>query len=221
MTINLFRRCLIEAAGTAFLAHAIARASHASFNGFQQALLVGLTLALLIHACGRTSGAHFNPAVTLLLNVERWGWKGLARRPWWIETLSYGLAQCLGAVLALRLDPVAGLTQGFNVANTMPELAYTFVLLSLVHVWSREGKICPFAQPLAGVVLGAGVAVLVMLGGLAGAGIYNPALALALIGQGIRGVPLLLIAQFVALGSALLLFICKDSDIQGPPASQP
>jgi aquaporin Z len=65
MTTHLFRRCLIEAAGTAFLAHAIARASHASFNGFQQALLVGLTLALLIHACGRTSGAHFNPAVTL------------------------------------------------------------------------------------------------------------------------------------------------------------
>lgn len=221
MTTHLFRRCLIEAGGTAFLAHTIARASHSSFNGFQQALLVGLTLAMLIHACGRTSGAHFNPAVTLLLNLERWGWKGLARRPGWIETLSYGLAQCLGALLALWLDPVAGLTQGFGVANTMPELLYTFVLLSLVHVWSREGRICPFAQPLAGVVLGAGVAALVMLGGLVGAGIYNPAIAVALIAQGIGGVPLMLIAQAGALGIALLIFVGKASAIQGPSSSQP
>jgi len=221
MNTRLFRCCLIEAAGTAFLAHAIARASHSSCNGFQQSLLVGLTLAMLIHLCGRTSGAHFNPAVTLLLNLERWGWKGLARRPGLIETLSYVFSQCLGALLVMRLDPVGGLSQGFGLANTIPELLYTFVLLSLVHVWSLEGRICPFAQPLAGVVLGAGVAALVMLGGLVGAGIYNPAIAVALIAQGISGVPLMLISQAAALGFALLIFVGKASDIQGPSASQP
>jgi len=121
----------------------------------------------------------------------------------------------------MRLDPGGGLSRGFGLANTMPELLYTFELLSLVHVWSLEGRICPFAQPLAGVVLGAGVAALVMLGGLVGAGIYNPAIAVALIAQGISGVPLMLISQAAALGFALLIFVGKASDIQGPSASQP
>lgn len=212
MAAHLARRCLIEAAGTAFLAHAIARVSQSPFNGFEQALMVGLTLALLIHGCGRSSGAHFNPVVTVLLNVERLGWRGLGSRHGWMETLGYALAQCLGAVLALRLDPAAPIPGGFGGANVAPELAYTVVLLSLVHVWNREGKICPFAQPLAGVVLGAGVAVLVMLGRPVGAGLYNPAIGVGLMCQGISGVPLMLLAQVGALGIALMLFRSKASE---------
>jgi glycerol uptake facilitator-like aquaporin len=204
MGLALLQRTVLEGAGTALLGFAVARAAHSSLDGFQQAWLIGLTLCLLIHTCGRLSGAHFNPAVTLLLQHQRHGWRGVLLGPGGRETLAYGLAQVLGAMMAFRLDPwIPPAGQGFGATAFLPELVFSFILFGLIKAWSREGKICPFAQPLAGVVLGVGLVVLVLLGGLTGSGVYNPAIAVAMaLGRGVGGIAPLIAAQFLA---ALLL----------------
>lgn len=207
MSASLLQRSLLEAGGTALLGYSIARAAHASLDGFQQAWLIGLTVCLLVHTCGRISGAHFNPAVTLLLHQQRYGWRGLLRRDGACETLSYAVAQIAGALLAFRLDPwLPPPATGFSPEAFVPELIFSFVLLVLIQAWSREGRICPFAQPLAGVVIGTGLVALVLLGGLTGSGIYNPAIALAMLwARGIAGVGPLIVAQLLAVLLVLLL----------------
>ena len=207
MAANLLQRSLLEGGGTALLGFTIARASHGGLDAFQQAWLIGLTVCLLIHTCGRLSGAHFNPAVTLLLHHQRYGWRGLVTGEGARETLAYGLAQILGAVLAFRLDPWGPpVGQAFTAAAFVPELVFSAILLALIQAWSREGRLCPFAQPLAGVVLGSGLVVLVLLGGLTGSGLYNPAIALAMSWiRGIGGVWPLIGAQLLAVVVLIVL----------------
>ena len=86
MTLSLLQRSALEALGTGFLAFTVGRLSSTEFNGFEQALSIGLCLALLIHLLGRFSGAHFNPAVTLLLNHQRFGLKAFTTRPGWLRS---------------------------------------------------------------------------------------------------------------------------------------
>jgi glycerol uptake facilitator-like aquaporin len=202
MPLSLARRALLEAIGTATLAFAIVRLGHSGLSSFEQAWAIGLTLCLLIHLLGRLCGAHFNPAVTLMLNQQRFGWPGLLQGQGLRETAVYWLAQVLAAVAVFRLDPVATVPPAFNAAGVLPELIFSAVLFALILVWSHEGKICPFAQPLSGVVIGLGLVVLVLLGGLSGSGLYNPAIAAGLISQGGRGVLPMVVAQLLA---ALLL----------------
>ena len=204
MPITLARRVLLEAIGTATLAFASSRLSHSGVGPMEQALGIGLTLCLLIHLFGRLSGAHFNPAVTLLLNQQRFGWRGLLRSEGRRETVTYVLAQLAAAVLVMRFDPVAASAPAPAVplAGFVPELVFSAGLYGLILVWSREGKICPFAQPLSGVVIGLGLVALLILGGLTGSGIYNPAIAAALISRGGSGLVPMVVAQLLA---ALLL----------------
>jgi len=201
MSINLARRVLMEAVGTATLAFAISRLSHSTYSPAAQACGIGLSLCLLIHLFGRLSGAHFNPAVTLLLNQQRFGWRGLVRGEGLAETLGYWVAQLVGGVLVLRLDPVgAGTTApGLSPAGFLPELVFSAALYGLILVWSHEGKICPFAQPLSGVVIGLGLTALAMLGDLSNSGIYNPAIAAGLFSQGVDGIGPMLLAELLAV----------------------
>ena len=201
MSINLARRVLMEAVGTATLAFAISRLSHSNYSPAAQACGIGLSLCLLIHLFGRLSGAHFNPAVTLLLNQQRFGWRGLVRSEGLAETLGYWVAQLVGGVLVLRLDPVGAGTAapGISPAGFLPELVFSAALYGLILVWSHEGKICPFAQPLSGVVIGLGLTALAMLGGLSNSGIYNPAIAAGLFSQGVDGIGPMLLAELLAV----------------------
>ena len=199
MPLTLARRAVLEAIGTATLAFAIVRLGHSGFGPFEQAWAIGLTLCLLIHLFGRLCGAHFNPAVTLLLNQQRFGWRGLLHGQGMRETAVYWLAQVLAAVAVFRLDPLATVPPPFNGAGVVPELIFSAALFGLILVWSREGKICPFAQPLSGVVIGLALVVLVVLGGLSGSGLYNPAIAAGLISQGGRGVLPMIGAQLLAV----------------------
>ena len=211
MRNTLTGRCLVEALATGFLSFAISRVSHSNHNEFEQAIVIGLTLALLIHLCGRFSGAHFNPLVSFMLNRQRFGRGAWSSRLFWRETLGYSGAQCVGAVVGFRLDPPLETGAVFANSAFAPELCFSFALLSLILVWSREGRVCPFSQPLSGVVVGMGLSSLIVLGGLTECGVYNPAVSLALITDGAQGVSLLMLAQSVSLGLLILLMAAQES----------
>jgi glycerol uptake facilitator-like aquaporin len=210
MKNSLMGRCLVEALATGFLSFAISSISHSNHNDFEQAIVIGLTLALLIHLCGRFSGAHFNPLVSFMLNGQRFGRGAWSSRVFWRETMGYSVAQCVGAVVGFRLDPPVETGVVFSNAAFAPELCFSVALLALVLTWSREGRVCPFSQPLSGVVIGMGLSGLVVLGGLTECGVYNPAISVALMTEGAHGIPLLIMAQGLALGLLVVLMPAQE-----------
>ena len=204
MTMPLWQRTALEAFGTGFLAFVVGRLGSSEFSGFEQAIVIGLCLALLIHLMGRATGAHFNPAVTLLLNAQRFGRARLISRDARRESVAYISAQLLGATVGLGLNPVEGPISNFGLHASLPEFVFSFVLFGLILRWSREGRICPVSQPLSGLVIGSGLSVLVLLGGLTESGIYNPAMAIALAVKGMDGSILAIMNELMAAGLLLL-----------------
>lgn len=207
MTLSLLQRSALEALGTGFLAFTVGRLSSTEFNGFEQAVSIGLCLALLIHLLGRFSGAHFNPAVTLLLNHQRFGLKAFTTRVGLVEIGSYVFAQIVGAWIGLGLNPPGAVPDAVQLGGLPSELVFSAVLFALILRWSNEGKICPFAQPMSGLVIGAGLSVLVLLGGLTQSGNYNPALAIAFGLHGTDRFELVILAHMLAV--AVLLMVSR------------
>ena len=205
MTMPLWQRTALEAFGTGFLAFTVGRLGSSEFNGFEQAIVIGLCLAMLIHLMGRATGAHFNPAVTLLLNAQRFGRARLLSRGALRESVAYISAQLLGATVGLGLNPFDRPINDFALNAWLPEFVFSFVLFGLILRWSSEGRICPVAQPLSGLVIGGGLSVLVLLGGLTNSGIYNPAMAIAFAVKGMGGSIIAIVDQFLAAGLMLLL----------------
>ena len=205
MTMPLWQRTALEAFGTGFLAFTVGRLGSSEFNGFEQAIVIGLCLAMLIHLMGRATGAHFNPAVTLLLNAQRFGRARLLSRGALRESVAYISAQLLGATLGLGLNPFDRPINDFAFNAWLPEFVFSFVLFGLILRWSSEGRICPVAQPLSGLVIGSGLSVLVLLGSLTESGIYNPAMAIAFAVKGMGGSIIAIVDQFLAAGLMLLL----------------
>lgn len=205
MTMPLWQRTALEAFGTGFLAFTVGRLGGSEFNGFEQAIVIGLCLAMLIHLMGRATGAHFNPAVTLLLNAQRFGRARLLSRGALRESVAYISAQLLGATVGLGLNPFDRPINDFALDAWLPEFVFSFVLFGLILRWSSEGRICPVAQPLSGLVIGSGLSVLVLLGGLTNSGIYNPAMAIAFAVKGMGGSIIAIVDQFLAAGLMLLL----------------
>ena len=205
MTMPLWQRTALEAFGTGFLAFTVGRLGSSEFNGFEQAIVIGLCLAMLIHLMGRATGAHFNPAVTLLLNAQRFGRARLLSRGALRESVAYISAQLLGATVGLGLNPFDRPINDFALDAWLPEFVFSFVLFGLILRWSSEGRICPVAQPLSGLVIGSGLSVLVLLGGLTNSGIYNPAMAIAFAFKGMGGSIMAIVDQFLAAGLMLLL----------------
>ena len=205
MTMPLWQRTALEAFGTGFLAFTVGRLGSSEFNGFEQAIVIGLCLAMLIHLMGRATGAHFNPAVTLLLNAQRFGRARLLSRGALRESVAYISAQLLGATVGLGLNPFDRPINDFALNAWLPEFVFSFVLFGLILRWSSEGRICPVAQPLSGLVIGSGLSVLVLLGSLTESGIYNPAMAMAFAVKGMAGSIIAIVDQFLAAGLMLLL----------------
>ncbi len=205
MTMPLWQRTALEAFGTGFLAFTVGRLGSSEFNGFEQAIVIGLCLAMLIHLMGRATGAHFNPAVTLLLNAQRFGRARLLSRGALRESVAYISAQLLGATVGLGLNPFDRPINDFALDAWLPEFVFSFVLFGLILRWSSEGRICPVAQPLSGLVIGSGLSVLVLLGSLTESGIYNPAMAIAFAVKGMAGSIIAIVDQFLAAGLMLML----------------
>ncbi|HMC64615.1 MAG TPA: MIP family channel protein [Gemmataceae bacterium] len=171
------------------------------------ALTFGLIVLAMIYAVGEVSGAHLNPAVTLGFLLAR---RFPARR-----VLPYVLSQCTGAVSAsvvLRLlfpdhatlgstQPAGPAWQSF-VLEALLTLLLMFVILS-VATGSKEKGV------MAGVAVGAVIALEALFAGPISGASMNPArsLAPALVSGEVRNLWLYLAAPL--LGAAAAVAMCR------------
>jgi MIP family channel proteins len=141
------------------------------------ALTFGLVVLAMIYAVGDVSGCHLNPAVTAGFAVTR--------RFAWGRVGPYLLAQCAGAVLAsgvLRLmfpeHPTLGATLPAGTAAQSWAMEFLLTLMLMVVVLS----VATGAQEkglLAGVAVGAVIALEALFGGPVSGASMNPARSLA------------------------------------------
>lgn len=141
------------------------------------ALVFGLVVLAMIQAFGDVSGAHLNPAVTLGF--------ALARRLAWRDVLPYALAQCAGALAASGLLRVL-FHEHSTLGATMPSGAIwrSFVLecatswlLMLVILSVSSGS--QERGLMAGIAVGAVVALEALFAGPISGASMNPARSLA------------------------------------------
>ena len=172
----------------------------------------GLIVLAMIYAIGDVSGCHLNPAVTMGFYVAR-RFEGRMVAP-------YLLSQCVGAILAsitLRLmfpasstlgatSPAGGATQSF-IMEFLLTLILMFVILS-VSIGSKEKGI------LAGVAIGAVIALEAMFAGPVSGASMNPArsFAPALVSMRFDSLWIYLVAPIMGAVASVALCRC----IQAP-----
>ncbi len=170
-------------------------------------LAFGLVVMAMIVAVGDVSGAHLNPAVTLGFF--------LARRLPGAQVLPYVASQCLGALLASALVRTAfpthagwgsTLPAGGLAASFLLETLLTFFLMSVilgVATGARERGV------LAGLAIGAAVALGALVGGPISGASMNPARSLGpAVMSGSLGV-MWLYTLAPALGAGLAVVGCR------------
>lgn len=167
-------KALVEGLGTFFLVLVIGLAVIAPGAGDMAPVAIGATLMVLVYAGGPISGGHFNPAVTLAAMLA-----GKCDKQ---DTLSYVIAQGIGAVLA---SAFVGVLKPANLAAPMhpqvlpallAELAFTFLLAYVVLNVATTKKLAGnsyFGLAIGSTVMAAAYAV----GNISG-GAFNPAVAL-------------------------------------------
>jgi len=225
--MSLFQKCLAESIGTFCLVFAgtgaiIVNDLHGSVSHVGIALTFGLIVTAMIYAIGDDSGAHINPAVT----IGFW----LAGRIERAIVVSYIAAQVLGAILAsltLRcLFPAhetlgATLPVGVWYQSFLMEVILTAILMFVIlriSIGSRERGI------MAGVAVGATVALEAMFAGPVSGASMNPARSIgpALVSLHIASLWIYLFAPIFGVVLAVLLnrFLVSDPTTQILPDVQ-
>jgi len=154
---------------------------------FGISMIFGLVVGAMIYATGHISGAHFNPAVTLgFASTDRFPWK---------QVPAYVLAQGAAAFVAMALlkwilpDHVSGVT-GTSLALSKAffvEVLLTFFLMYVIAAVATDHRA---VSQLAGVAIGATVALGALFGGPLTGASMNPARSLG---------PALVLGQTTAL----------------------
>ena len=88
-----------------------------------------------------------------------------------MEAGSYILAQIMGVLIGFALTPSTSTGAAFVLDGLLLGVIFSLAFYALILRWSEEGRICPFAQPLSGIVIGAGLGFLALVGGLSKSGI--------------------------------------------------
>lgn len=140
-------------------------------------LIFGAVVATMIYTIGHISGAHFNPAVTLAFTI--------ARHFPVKQLLPYWLAQFLGAIIAIALLSFIlpeGKTFGATIPTATPGIAFVWeVILSffLMFVITAVATDTRATGMMAGIAIGAIVALCAFVGGSITGASMNPARSLA------------------------------------------
>lgn len=213
MTESSRRKLAAEAFGTFALVFAgtgaivINEASGGVITHVGIAITFGLIVLAMIYAIGDVSGCHLNPAVTLGFYT--------ARRFEGRMVMPYIVAQCVGAVIAsvvLKLmfpmnamlgatEPAGGAMQSF-VLEFLLTLILMFVILS-VSVGAKEKGL------LAGVAIGAVIALEAMFAGPISGASMNPARSLAPALLSLRLEYLWLYLAAPILGAVVSVAVCR------------
>lgn len=140
-------------------------------------LVFGLVVAAMIYTIGHISGAHMNPAVTLAFAV--------VRRFSWKELPIYWLAQFMGGICAVGIL-FFSLPESNNYGATIPnisatnaflwEFLLTFFLMFVITGVATDSRA---VGVMAGVAIGATVALDAFIGGTFTGASMNPARSLA------------------------------------------
>jgi aquaporin Z len=211
--VALRRQLAAEAFGTFALVFAgtgaivVNAASGGAITHVGIALTFGLIVLAMIYALGDVSGCHLNPAVTLGFYA--------ARRLEGRVVLPYILAQCAGAVVAsvvLRaLFPASGTLgatepAGAPLQSFVMEFLLTLILMFVILSVSAGGQ---EKGLLAGVAIGAVIALEAMFAGPISGASMNPArsLAPALVSMRLEHLWLYLVAPCV--GAIASVAVCR------------
>lgn len=169
-------------------------------------LTFGLVVMTMIYAVGNISGAHLNPAVT----IGFWAARIFPGR----QILPYVISQCVGAILDsitlsfLFIHPTLGATipSGTAMKSFALEIILTFFLMFVILNVATDAK---EKGLMAGVAIGAIVAIDALLGGPVSGASMNPArsMAPALISGRIENLWIYLTAPVAS--SSLAVFVCR------------
>jgi aquaporin NIP len=177
------RKCLAEVVGTFCLVFAgtgavvVNQLTHGEVTGVGIGLVFGLAVLAMIYAVGHISGAHLNPAVTLgFFSSGRMRGK---------EVPAYLVAQCGGAFLAsFSLRVIFGgstnlgvtLPSGTALQSLVLEFVLTFILMFVIMGVATDDRA---ESAMAGVAIGAVVALEAIFAGPVSGASMNPARSLA------------------------------------------
>ena len=204
------RRCAAEVVGTFCLVFAgtgaiVVDDTHpGTVTHVGVALTFGLIVLAMIYAVGDVSGAHLNPAVTL-------GFAAAGRFPWW-DVAAYLGCQLAGAAAAsVALSAMfpdhpnlgATLPKGPVARSVVMEFVLTAVLMFVVLGVSTGAK---EKGVLAGVAVGAVIALEALFGGPVSGASMNPArsLAPAVVSGGLDHLWVYLLAPPLGAGAGVL-----------------
>lgn len=204
--LQLVRGAVAEAVGTLVLAAVAVTASlsqangFTSYNGLYVPFAVGAVVMVLVYLLGPLSGAMFNPAVTVALFAFR---KVTVQ-----QLVLFLLAQLVGAWAGVKLAAtLVGISPSEPVVVTniaaLAEFVGAFFLVFAITMVVL-GKV---QAVVGGLVIGAALALGLTVAMASGAGILNPAIALALGGT---SVTYLLMPFLGALCGAALAVVLDD-----------
>ena len=185
MNIDTLRKALAEFVGTFTLLFAVVASivlADQVAGLFGVAISQGLAIAMMVSAVGYISGAHFNPAITFGAL--------LTRRIGVILAVVYWVAQLAGGTAAVLIVK-ALFPDGLNFEATVPTLAAgvdpwqgllleaiaTFFLVWVVFATAIDPR--GTFSAIAGLGIGAAIALGVLLLGAVTGGVMNPARAFA------------------------------------------
>jgi aquaporin Z len=201
--VALQRKLVVELIGTFFLVFTIGLA--VANAGDLAPLAIGAALMVMVFAGGHVSGAHYNPAVSLAVFM-----RGKMEQQ---ELIPYWVAQVIGAILAAIAVTVLGFdadeTVDIEVGKALlAEFLFTFALAWVVlNVATARGT---EDNSFYGLAIGFTVMVgAFAVGGVSG-GVFNPAVAIGLIVDGIlefKDIWIYLLANLAGGAAAASVFL--------------
>jgi aquaporin Z len=144
-------------------------------------LAIGLALMVVVYAGGHVSGAHYNPAVSLAI-LLRGGMTFSAMLGYWVTQLAGGLL-AIGAVIVLKQGGGVSAGDPDPLRALLAEAIFTFVLCFVVLSTATSAETA--GNSFYGLAIGLTVTVGVYAVGSISGGVFNPAVAVGVVGLGI------------------------------------